>query len=107
MDALPSFTLPGTMGGMTKRTRTPRLQVVKSTGDDDDDIHGGITITAREASQGAKKLISLRSGLDEKLFMVTIPPGIADGTTLRLKGMGARRDEAHRRGEVYLKIDVR
>jgi DnaJ-class molecular chaperone len=45
--------------------------------------------------------------LDEKLFMVTIPPGIADGTTLRLKGMGARRDEAHRRGEVYLKIDVR
>ncbi|MBN2687848.1 MAG: rhomboid family intramembrane serine protease [Deltaproteobacteria bacterium] len=107
MEVLPSFDVPGILRDVTKRTRTPRLQVVKpADGDGEYDIHGSITITQGEAAEGTKKLITIRRGLEKKLFMVTIPPGITEGATLRLKGMGKKRDD-HRRGDVYLKIIVR
>jgi membrane associated rhomboid family serine protease len=106
MEVLPSFAVPGIMRDVTKRTRTPRLQVVRpADGDDEYDIHGSVIITPEEAVHGTRKLITIRRGLEKKLFMVTIPPGIMEGATLRLKGMGKRRD-GYQRGDVYLKIIV-
>ncbi|HEU19921.1 MAG TPA: rhomboid family intramembrane serine protease [Deltaproteobacteria bacterium] len=106
MKVLPSFTMPGAMRDVTRRTRTPRLHVVKPTDETDAyDIYGSITITSKEAISGTRKIVDIRRGLQEKFFVVTIPPGVKEGSVLRLKGIGQKRDN-DQRGDVYLKIIV-
>ena len=43
--------------------------------------------------------------MKNKLFVVTIPPGVKEGAILRLRGIGKKRDD-DQRGDVYLKIVV-
>lgn len=106
MNIFPTFAMPGAMQDVTKRTRTPRLQVVKPTdGADEYDIRGSITITPREAIKGTRKIINIHRGLQKKLLVVTVPPGVKEGATLRLKGIGEKRDN-DQRGDVYLKIII-
>jgi DnaJ-class molecular chaperone len=37
--------------------------------------------------------------------MVTIPPGVRDGTRLRLKGLG-KKDIEGNRGDLFLEVEV-
>ena len=106
MKILPTFTLPDMMRDVTKKTRIPRLQVIKPTHSADEyDVHGSITITSGEAVKGTRKIVTIPRGMKNKLFVVTIPPGVKEGAILRLRGIGKKRDD-DQRGDVYLKIVV-
>jgi len=102
--------LPKTVGGrkfVVKKRATPRLQVIRPTGfGDDPNLYGTISISEREALFGARKLVNIAHGFKKKTFFVTIPPGISEGTTLRLKGMGRQTAEGVR-GDLYLKVQIR
>lgn len=90
----------------TRKSGTPRLHMVKpARGGNKYDLRGTITITRREARNGAKKMINIPWGSQKKIFVVTIPPGIKEGATLKLGGIGKRIDE-ERRGDVYLNVII-
>jgi len=92
---------------LTRKRTTPRLQVIRPVGSGSAaDLHGLISITAREALLGTRKLVNIAEGFKKRTFFLTIPVGLSEGQTLRLKGMG-RRTEEGRRGDLYLKVQVR
>ncbi len=92
---------------MTDKQKTPRLQVIHTTGAAHvPHLHGTISITPREASLGAKKLVNIPWGFQKRLFWVTVPPGISDSTSLRLAGLG-KKIAGNGRGDLYLKVFIR
>jgi membrane associated rhomboid family serine protease len=92
---------------LTRKRTTPRLQVIRPVGSGSAaDLHGLISITEREALLGARKLVNIAEGFKKRTFFLTIPVGLSEGHTLRLKGMGRRMEEG-RRGDLYLKVQVK
>jgi hypothetical protein len=91
----------------TIRQRTPRLQVINTVGTAyDSHLYGSVSVTPKEARRGTRKLVNIPWGYQKRLFRVTIPPGMREGTTLRLAGMGRSIDEKQR-GDLYLKVKIR
>jgi membrane associated rhomboid family serine protease len=92
---------------LTRKRTTPRLQVIRPVGSGTGpDLYGVISVNEREALFGARKLINIAEGFKKRTFFVSIPAGLSDGQTLRLKGMGQRTAEAVR-GDLYLKVQVK
>jgi len=90
----------------TERQRTPRIQPLTPLSIPDElDLHGVIKITPREARSGTRKMISVPQGLRKKTLMVTIPPGVEEGTRLRLKGLG-KQGEDGTRGDFFLDVHL-
>jgi len=103
---LPGVGLTETLRRTTEKNKTHRLQVVHTSAPvDDPHLYGTLTVTAREAQVGSRKLVNIPWGFQKRIFAVTIPPEVRDGTSLRLEGMGKRIDGV-RRGDLYLKIKV-
>ncbi len=50
-------------------------------------------------------MISIPQGLKKRTLMVTIPPGVGEGTRLRLKGLG-KQGEVGGRGDLFLDIQL-
>ena len=74
-------TQPGNQqGGQQQRTRGFEQAIPG------EDVRYELAITLAEAVRGGKRRITLATG---KTIDVTIPPGTADGDTLRLKGQGS------------------
>jgi membrane associated rhomboid family serine protease len=104
--------IPGT--GLSERLRrktakkkTHRLQVITTTGSPHEPhLFGAITVTPGEARAGTRKLVNIPWGPQKRLFSVTVPPGVRQGTMLRLAGMG-RRSRDGQRGDIYLKVQIR
>ncbi len=95
------------MRDLTRKRTTPRLQVVRPVGlGKDPDLHGPISVTEREALFGARKLVNIPEGFRKRAFFLTIPPGVSEGSTLRLKGMGRQTAESLR-GDLYLKVHIK
>ena len=87
------------------RHSTPRLQRIATAADTEDlDLQGSVVITAKEARNGTRKMISVPGDASRRTFMVTIPPETESGTRIRLAGLG--RKEGDRSGDIYLKISV-
>jgi hypothetical protein len=90
-----------------EKNKTPSLQCIVPQGSPDDlDLYGSIVITPREALVGTRKLINISYGFRTKNVILTIPPGIKDGTIMRLRGMGRRLSDDYR-GDLYLTIKIR
>ena len=90
----------------TERQRTPRIQPLTPLAIPDElDLHGVIKITLREARFGTRKMISIPQGLRKRTLMVTIPPGVEEGTRLRLKGLG-QGDKEGSRGDLFLEVRI-
>ena len=88
------------------KTKTPRLQVIRtSSPSDDTNIYAQISLTPREAQFGARKLVNIPWGFQSRIFRVTVPPGVRQGTILRLAGMGKRISEREK-GDLFLTILV-
>jgi hypothetical protein len=103
---LPRLGLTKTLQRTTEKKRTHRLQVIHTSSHvDDPHLYGTLTVTAREAQTGSRKLVNIPWGFQKRIFAVMVPPGIRDGTGLRLEGMGKRIGEV-RRGDLFLKIRV-
>jgi membrane associated rhomboid family serine protease len=105
-DVIPRTGLSGMLRQHTERQTTPRIQTISPRYPPEElDIHGVITLTQREASYGARKLISIPQGLKKRSLFVTIPPGVQEGTRLRLKGLG-QVDRDGNRGDLFLEVQI-
>jgi hypothetical protein len=105
-DVIPRTGLSGMLRQHTERQTTPRIQTISPRYPPKElDIYGAITLTRREASYGASKLISIPQGLKKRSLLVTIPPGMHEGTRLRLKGLG-QRDREGNRGDLFLEVHL-
>ncbi|MBW2167025.1 MAG: rhomboid family intramembrane serine protease [Deltaproteobacteria bacterium] len=105
------LTLPG--GGIseglrkiTEKKKSYRLQVIRPVGmANDPNLYGTITITHLEAITGTQKLVNIPWGFQKRLFKVIVPPGIKEGSLLKLRGMG--KDAPHgQRGDLLLKVSI-
>jgi len=105
-DWIPRTGVSSSLRRYTERRTTPRLQSISPFELPDDlNVHGIINLTPREARYGARKLVSIPQGLRKRTIMVTIPPGVDEGTRLRLKGLG-RRDSEGNRGDLFLEVQI-
>lgn len=106
-DAIPRTDLGRELSEHTRRRSTPRLQSLLPRKQPDElDLRGTICITSKEARYGTRKLISIPRGSRKKTLQVTIPPGIGEGTLLRLKGLGPV-DAAGDLGDLLLEVIVK
>jgi rhomboid family protein len=105
--ALPAAGLSDRIRHVTEKKKSHRLQVINPVSSTDDPhLHGTIVITPREAFAGTKKLINISWGFQKRLFRVSVPPGVKDGSLLRLKQMGKRMPDDNV-GNMYLKVVIK
>jgi membrane associated rhomboid family serine protease len=103
---IPSTGLSDALRRRTERRTTPRLHTVAPQYSPEElDSEATITITAREAQFGTRKMVSVPQGFRGRTVVVTIPPGMEEGTRLRLKGLG-KADPDGNRGDLYLRVRV-
>jgi membrane associated rhomboid family serine protease len=90
----------------TVKRKTPRLQVIRPVASGEaPHLYGIINITPFEAATGTRKLVNIPWGFHKRIFRVTVPAGITEGSKLRLKGFGRITPEG-RRGDLLLKVIV-
>ena len=106
------FTKPPALGVSRRwqtafsKTKTPHLQVIRTNSTHDDpNIYARLSLTPREARLGTRKLVNIPWGFQSRIFRVTVPPGVREGTVLRLSGVGKRISERER-GDLLLSILV-
>lgn len=108
---VPKTAVPGWAGdrisSLKARKRAPKLQMIsaKST-ENSSDLYGDIDITSLEAISGTSKMVSIPWGFYRPLYKVKIPPGVKNGTRLRLAGMGRIASDGMR-GDMYLKVNIK
>lgn len=92
---------------VTRKKKSHRLQVIRPIGPGSDPhLYGTIRITPYEAANGSQKLVNIPWGVQKRMIRVTIPPGIQDGSKLRLRGMGKISVEGRGRGDLFLKVVI-
>ena len=104
---IPAIGITRRVRNSTSKKTSHRLQAIKTVGTSDSlDLYAFIAITLKEARLGTRKLVNIPWGYQKRLFWVTVPPGVGEGTSLRLSGMG-RQGADRRRGDLYLRVKVR
>jgi membrane associated rhomboid family serine protease len=106
-DWIPRMGVSGNFRRYTERHTTPRLQSVSPSRflDNNLDLSGAIYLTPKEARYGTRKLVSIPQGLRKRTIMVTVPPGVEEGTRLRLKGLG-QKDNMGNWGDLFLEVQM-
>ncbi len=101
---VPEFGVSDKLRRATSKKKTPRLQVIRAMGSaDEPHLYGQISITPREAELGTRKLVNIPRGFQKRPFRINVPPGVRDGTVLRLAGLGRKIDDGQR-GDLFLKV---
>lgn len=104
--ALPEGGISNRLRKMTEKKKSYRLQVVRPIGmANDPNLYGIITITHLEAIAGTRKLVNIPRGFQKRLFKVIVPPGMKEGSLLKLKGMGKDAPNGQR-GDLLLKVAI-
>jgi hypothetical protein len=104
---LPSTGIAEKLGPVTEKKTSRRLQVIRPRGSGDSpDLHGTIDISPHEALSGTRKVVNVPWGFYTRMLKVTVPAGVTEGSSLRLRGMG-RQFEGGGRGDLYLKVQIR
>ncbi len=104
---LPKTGTAGKIARFTAKKYTPKLQVIVPSGSPDSpDLFGTIDINSIEAITGARKLITIPWGFHRPLYRIKIPPGVRNGTKLRLAGMG-RALAGGIKGDMYLTVNIK
>lgn len=97
---------PGGRGGRTYTTRTARPSSGGGYAGYEDlpgaDIEGSISLSMAEAFRGVRK--RLRVG--EESIEVRIPPGVREGSRVRIRGKGQPSPFGRQRGDVYLTVQI-
>jgi curved DNA-binding protein len=86
----------GGFGGSRRGSRQP------DTPRKGQDYEATIQVTLQEAFHGSKRLITLEN---EKIS-ISIPPGVSDGQTLRVKGKGGPGKRGGESGHLFLHVQV-
>lgn len=101
---IPEWGVSDKLRSATSKKKTPRLHVIRTMGSaDDPHLYGQISISPREAELGTRKLVNIPRGFRKRPFRITVPPGVRDGTILRLAGLGRKIDEGQR-GDLLLRV---
>jgi membrane associated rhomboid family serine protease len=105
-DWIPRTGVSGRLMQYTERRATPRFHSISpGYSPDEIDSRGVITISLKEARNGTRKLVSVPQGFRKRTVLVTVPPGVEDGTVLRLRGLG-QKDEDGNRGDLLLEVKI-
>lgn len=106
LQLIPSVGVDNELTRRTLRKGSPKIQPLAILSPREDlDIRGWIAISPWEASLGTRKMIILKEGLRQRKIIVRIPPGVRDGTLLRLAGLG-RKGWDGEVGDLLLEIRV-
>ncbi|MBW2238843.1 MAG: rhomboid family intramembrane serine protease [Deltaproteobacteria bacterium] len=104
--ALPETGVTDRIRRVTAKRKTHRLQVIRPVGPGNDPhLYGTIAVTSFEALVGTKKLVNIPWGFQKRIVKVIVPPGIKEGSKLRLKGLGKTTSDGER-GDLYLKVAI-
>ncbi len=104
---IPEFGITRKIRSATSRKKTPRLQVIRaSSPPGDPHLYGNIVVSPKEARAGAHKLINVPWGFRGRTIRVTVPPGVRQGTLLRLAGIG-KEIGPRKRGDILLRVEIR
>ena len=92
---------------LTARKTSPKLQNIHPKPIEHSlDLAGTIEITSLESISGTLKLVNIPWGFYTRLYNVNIPPGVKNGTQLRLAGMG-RAGSYGVRGDMFLTVAIK
>jgi membrane associated rhomboid family serine protease len=104
---LPSIGVSERIRPITEKKKTHRLQVIRPVGTSQDPhLYGTIHITPFEAFTGTQKIVNVPWGFHKRLIRVSVPPGVKDGTTLRLKKLGKQGINGVV-GDMYMKVAIK
>ncbi len=104
--ALPETGMTDRMRRVTAKRKTHRLQIIRPVGPGKDPhLYGTISVTSFEALAGTKKLVNIPWGFQKRIVKVIVPPGIKEGSKLRLKGLGKTTSDGQR-GDLFLKVAI-
>ncbi|MCP3940781.1 MAG: rhomboid family intramembrane serine protease [Desulfobacteraceae bacterium] len=104
---LPETGTHGKFNKFIRKRHTPKFQVIVTRSHDLSlDLYGQMQVSSLEAVTGTKKIVSIPWGFYKPLYKVNIPPGVKEGTRLRLGGMG-RTSPDHKRGDLFLTIQIK
>lgn len=106
-DKIPQTGIQKKVSRYTTRKKTPGLQkIVTGPYNNDVDLIGELTITTLEAISGTSKLVNIPWGFYNRLYRVNVPPGVRQGSKLRLAGMG-KASVNGTKGDLYLEIRIK
>ena len=104
IDRVPGTGLSRKIKSSTKKKTSHRLQVLHpKTQPDALHLYDKLPITAFEAMTGTSKYVTVPQGFRRRTLRVNVPPGIKEGNTLRLRGLG-RTSSTGEKGDLYLTI---
>lgn len=63
-----------------------------------------IYLSREEAASGVDRGIKYKKGREKKKLIVKVPPGVTQGTRIRLRGMGL---EGKTPGDLYITVKIR
>jgi hypothetical protein len=104
--ALPATGVTDKLRRATAKRKTHRLQVIRPVGPGTDlHLYGTINVSPFEALVGTQKLVNVPWGFQKRMIKVIVPPGVKEGSKLRLKGLGKTAPDGQR-GDLYLKVMI-
>jgi membrane associated rhomboid family serine protease len=104
--ALPETGVSDKLRRVTAKRKTHRLQVIRPVGPGTDpNLYGTLNITAFEAMVGTQKLVNIPWGFQKRIVKVKVPPGVKEGSKLRLRGLGKLAAD-DQQGDLYLKVMI-
>jgi DnaJ-class molecular chaperone len=68
------------------------------------DLHHEIYLSQKEAASGVDKKIKYKRGSEKKKLIVKVPPGVTQGTKVRLRGMGL---EGTTPGDLFITVKIK
>ena len=68
------------------------------------DLYHKIVLSRKEANAGIDRRIEYNRGKEKKRLVVKVPPGVTEGTRIRLRGMGIR---GQRPGDLYIAVSIK
>ncbi|MCF8067687.1 MAG: rhomboid family intramembrane serine protease [Desulfobacterales bacterium] len=105
--AMPKIGFTGLSRKITSRKKSHRLQIIRPVGpENESNLYGTIQITSHEAISGTIKSIGISWQMNKKVYRVSVPANVSQGTVLKLTGLG-RRLSGGNRGNLFLKINIR
>ena len=105
--AFPSAGLTRQLRQVTEKRRTPKLQIIRTSGaGSDPNLYGEIQITPWEGFSGVNKLVNIPWGFYNRTVRVQVPSSIKQGSTIRLRGMGRQMPDGQK-GDLLLKVIIR
>ncbi len=105
---LPQTGITSKVRKATAKKKTHRFQVIRPVGTGPDQhMYAIIEITPHEAHTGVRKLVNIPQGFHKRLFNVVVPPGVKEGTQLRLKGLGRSTYQSPEKGDLYLRVRIK